>query len=134
MAAPGLGHCHDLVVLGTCPVPYSDDLVHLSLLCALAGITPSISMKQQERDFTALENIISSRRWLVCGVGLVTVWGYPILLATLNTQCSKTDSGWPSSGSFPYLRGSVKFNIERFHPEIVDHIFLQAQEHKVLSL
>lgn len=59
MAAPGLGHCHDLVMLGACPSLCPDHLVSYHLPCTLAGVTTHI--KEQEWDLTALESIISSQ-------------------------------------------------------------------------
>lgn len=82
MAALGLGHCHDLVMLGACPSPCTDYLVSYHLLCALAGVSTRI--KEQEWDLTALESIISSQLASPWCCGFVAVWGTLFYLLSVN--------------------------------------------------
>lgn len=63
-----------MVMLGACPSPCPDYLVSCHLLSVLAGVT-STHMKQQGWDLTALENIISSQFWLVCGGAVLSLSG-----------------------------------------------------------
>lgn len=130
MAAPRLGHCHDLIMCGICPALYSDGLVpgHCcvfwleSPLLSARSNRSVISQTFKHSLFTALAS--SWRDLVTC-----------CLLMRLNEQCSKADCGWLSSGSSPYPGGGLQFDIERFHPEAVLSIFPRFKNIKtILSL